>query len=67
MNPIKIWPYNEAPKDFQFYRGGDEDFVVFIPTGVEVPYWLEREIDFNNIPEETHPDHNGTFYVMCHA
>lgn len=41
---IKIWWFEDAPKEYQeaSTSGGDEDWIVFIPTGIDYPIQLEN-------------------------
>ncbi len=46
--PIKIWPFHEAPfglRDFCNANGGDEDWLVLIPPHLrdEELYWLNED------------------------
>lgn len=75
-NPIKIWPWEDAPEELKKLsgHGGDEDFVCVIPPehlnhpGFEgsPPYWLERMWDMHGPQTEILPD--GTMVVIgAHA
>jgi len=38
---IKLWHFADAPEDLRKLssHGGDEDFIVLVPAGVELPDW----------------------------
>lgn len=39
--PIQVWHWHGAPVAYREYseHGGGEDWVIFVPDGVEVPDW----------------------------
>ena len=38
-SPVKIWPFELAPREYRVsIHGGDEDWVVEIPKGIDAPY-----------------------------
>lgn len=41
---ITVWEFYEAPEFVQRLstHGGDEDGIVWIPTGVRAPWWVEK-------------------------
>lgn len=40
---IQLWDWDHAPEQYRKLstHGGDEDGVIFVPDGVEEPWWLE--------------------------
>lgn len=68
--PILIWDFYDAPHAYRAFstHGGDEDGLVFIPKGVEEPYWLEKL--WSNYGGEDRialPDGTGTLIIWAHA
>ncbi len=66
----KIWRFADAPQHYreQSSNGGDEDYVVFIPDGLEL--WpLDHGGDY--VPGWGHCDHlevsGGTLLIFAHA
>jgi hypothetical protein len=53
--PILLWRYEEAPLSYKETgdNGGDEDWVAFVPDGVEVPWWIEQD--------------GGTHFAVCES
>jgi hypothetical protein len=43
-NVMFVWEFYEAPEFVREHstHGGDEDGIIWIPSGVNQPYWLER-------------------------
>jgi hypothetical protein len=41
--PMKLWRFEDAPPFFKHLstNGGDEDWVLLVPPGVDVPFWVE--------------------------
>ena len=71
-NTIKIWRFEDAPIKYQQLstNGGDEDWVVEIPTGIPYPddfYWLSC-IDTCGIPQKYFTeDKLYIIYIGSHA
>ena len=43
MDPIRIWEYYQSPEELRCSNnGGDEDFLILIPPGQEVPWQLTQ-------------------------
>ena len=69
---IQVWSFSQAPKNLRdlSHHGGDEDWVVFVPTEVYenfvyMPSWLER-IDTCQDPQVVHVE-GGVVYIGAHA
>jgi hypothetical protein len=60
---IKIWSFEDAPTQWQF-GNGDQDWVVFIPEGLDHPYWLDHSSFGEFFETEVQ---GGTVLVGCHA
>ena len=67
-----MWEHYQAPPEFKQVQpgGGDEDFVVAAPPGVEIPYKLEELGCCNNFHFRVREDgviemgrHSGDEYV----
>ena len=70
LNPILIWQFYDAPEHYRSLstHGGDEDGVVFIPKGVEEPYWLEQLWCRYGDPDRVElPDGSGTVIIWAHG
>jgi hypothetical protein len=41
--PMKLWRFQDAPVYLQQLstNGGDEDWVLLVPAGVDAPFWVE--------------------------
>ena len=68
--PILIWPFDKAPEKYRKLstNGGDEDWVVFVPSVYEKEFWwtwLEKT-DSLDEPDQF-PVEGGTVYIGCHA
>jgi hypothetical protein len=42
--PMQLWEFYEAPEELRALstHGGDEDGILVVPRGVNIPYWIER-------------------------
>lgn len=67
MEPIKIWAYENAPAEYQILNsGGDEDYIIFVPNGQELPWCIESALTrCGNMPS-TKVD-GGIIYLSSHA
>lgn len=65
---IKIWEFHEAPAEFKAMseHGGDEDGVVFVPDGVEEPWWLSRLWNAYGEPDR-YKTYDGQVIIWAHA
>lgn len=67
MEPILIWPYNEAPSEYQFTdNGGDEDWVAFIPNERFIPPFLDGPA-FGCCCINKYEVGGGIILIGCHA
>lgn len=43
-NAMVVWEFYEAPEWVRGHsgHGGDEDGIIWVPNGVELPWWMER-------------------------
>lgn len=66
---ILIWEFYEAPRELQALsdHGGDEDGVVLVPSGVELPWWIERLWNQYGDPQKIDRDDGSTVYIWAHA
>ena len=66
---ILIWRFEDAPEHFQLLsqNGGDEDYIAFVPDGVEIPAFLEEGSSFGCFKVEKHQVKNGTILIGYHS
>ena len=53
-NCVLVWTdFYKAPEKYQklSQQGGDEEGVMLVPPGVEIPWWLERCWDIYGDPQ----------------
>jgi hypothetical protein len=63
--PIKVWAFKDAPVEYQYSLGGDEDWVALLPPGVEphqIP-WLSSDA-FSACGEFREFDHGNGYKVV---
>jgi hypothetical protein len=69
--PIKIWKFYEAPKEWQDLspHGGDEDWVAEIPKsyGSLLPLWMEEGTPFGCCSVSVHDLPEVTIAIGAHA
>lgn len=69
MKPIQVWRFDDAPSEYQklSQNGGDEDFVVFVPSeyGDFWAPWIDAT-DACRDPE-VHEVKGGKIYIGSHA
>lgn len=43
--PISLWNFSDAPEHLQALspHGGDEDWLSLVPTGVNIPWWMDED------------------------
>ncbi len=43
MDPILVWRYHEAPKEYRDLseHEGDDDWLAVVPAGLDVPIWMD--------------------------
>lgn len=67
---ILLWSYFQAPEQYRELsgNGGDEDWVAFVPEGVDPPYWM-ADVGFSSgiCEVEEHQVDGGTVYIGSHA
>lgn len=65
---IQIWTWENAPDEYRELsnNGGDEEGVVFIPHGVDQPWWLESMWSDYGAPQRTETMF-GTVIIWAHA
>jgi hypothetical protein len=73
-SPILLWSFQDAPEELRKLsgHGGDEDFVLFIPTVrlTAEPEWLENFLnDYATYHGDysTHDIEGGRVYIGAHA
>lgn len=66
-SPILVWPFCDAPEEFQKLspHGGDEDWVAFVAVGVETPGWVDRLGVCDTSAHELEGGHR--VYIGAHA
>ena len=68
--PIQVWSdFYKAPEKYRklSHHGGDEEGIILIPPGVEIPWWLERcwSMYGDDPQKETLPE--GTVIIWAHS
>lgn len=63
---ILVWKWDDAPEEYKFSHGGDEDWVVYVPEPLDDEYieWLDH-IGCCHVSE--HKLEHGTVYVGSHS
>lgn len=66
--PIKVWKFDDAPPEYQFSQGGDEDWVAFVPDYYRYDYipWLDVP-HFAVCEVKIYDVEGGQVYVGRHA
>lgn len=72
MKPaMLLWNWADAPEEFRQLsgHGGDEDYVMFVPTGVEAPWSVTGGGGswFGCCDISEHPVVDGIVYIGAHA
>lgn len=70
--PILVWPFEDAPKEYQDLspHGGDEDWIALVPARLVDSYigWLESGSSFGCCDVSKHPLPNGDVaHIGAHA
>jgi hypothetical protein len=67
---MRLWRFDEAPAELRALstHGGDEDWLILAPPGVEIPWWLSEGSGFGCCSVSTHtlPD-GSTVQIGAHA
>lgn len=65
-NFCKLWAFYDAPIEYQdlSQHGGDEDWVIFAPTGFEAGYLVDQ---LTVCDYQEYPIYGGILYITAHA
>jgi hypothetical protein len=65
-DPILVWAFYDAPGEVAKLspHGGDEDWVIFVPVGVDVPEWVDR---LSSCGASRHETEKGLVFITAHA
>lgn len=67
--PIRVWCFVDAPKEYRELseRGGDEDWVAFVPDSVDVTYclWLSEGLFGDDV--DVYQVDGGVVHISAHA
>jgi hypothetical protein len=65
---IKAWEFSKAPQEYQDYsdNGGDEDWILFVPTGLNCDFILQK-MSNNLFCVDEHLVDGGIIYIGAHA
>lgn len=68
---ILLWHFYDAPSEYRALseHGGDEDYLAFVPHGVDVPWWMDEEecSVFGVCSITKHQVDGGYVYIGAHA
>jgi len=68
---IQMWWFFDAPKEYRDLsgHGGDEDYLAFVPDGVDTPWWMDDVYQggWAVCDVECHIVSGGTVYITAHA
>ena len=69
--PIQLWRYGDAPKEYQDLseHGGDEDWIAFMPDSFSYgwPLFLDEGTSFGCCSVSEHKVEGGTIRIGAHA
>lgn len=68
--PWLLWPFSDAPVQLQALsqNGGDEDWILVVPAGEQVPFFAEEGSRFGCCTVEVHELSCGRRVLIgCHA
>lgn len=68
MKPILLYEFNNAPDELKALseHGGDEDGIALIPSGIEIPWWLERLWKYDDC-EPIILENGDKVFIWAHA
>jgi hypothetical protein len=70
LSAITVWRFEDAPADFRdmSQHGGDEDWLAYVPEGIEQPSWMYSGTPFGCFDVSEHKCiGGGTVYIGAHS
>lgn len=68
-NVMFVWEFYEAPEFVRAHstHGGDEDGIIWVPNGVEIPWWMERLWSVYACDPDVIKFKDGLLIIWAHA